>query len=124
MEYMQIRGYKIWENPNTYGQDLIAEGSKGKFYVECEVKTVWSGSVFPYDTLQLPERKSKFFDKPTLFFVWNKELSDALMFKSEDIKDLTPVEVSNKYIASGEMFYQIPLTLTGRVRMSKYETNT
>jgi hypothetical protein len=46
------------------------------------------------------------------------------MFKSEDIKDLTPVEVSNKYIASGEMFYQIPLTLTGRVRMSKYETNT
>jgi len=46
------------------------------------------------------------------------------MFKSEDIKDLTPVEVRNKYVASGEMFYQIPLTLTGKVRMNRYETNT
>jgi hypothetical protein len=56
--------------------------------------------------------------------MWNNELSDALMFKSNDIKDLTPVEVRNKYVASGEMFYQIPLTLTGKVRMNKYETNT
>ena len=124
MEYMQIRGYEIWENPNPYGQDLIADASKGKFYVECEVKTVWKGEDFPFDSVQLPERKKKFFDKPTLFFVWNNELSTALLFKSNDIKDLTPVEVSNKYIASGEMFYQIPLTLTGKVRMNRYETNT
>ncbi len=124
MEYMQIRGYEIWENPNPYGQDLIAEGSKGKFYVECEVKTVWKGEVFPYETVQLPQRKSKFFTSPTLFFIWNNELSNALMFKSNDIKDLTPVEVRNKYVASGEMFYQIPLTLTGKVRMNRYETNT
>jgi len=121
---MQIRGYEIWENPNPYGQDLIAEGSKGKFYVECEVKTVWKGEDFPFDSVQLPERKKKFFDKPTLFFVWNNELSTALLFKSNDIKDLTPVEVRNKYVASGEMFYQIPLTLTGKVRMNRYETNT
>jgi hypothetical protein len=124
MEYMQIRGYEIWENPDPYGQDLIAEGSKGKFYVECEVKTVWKGEDFPFDSVQLPERKKKFFDKPTLFFVWNNELSNALLFKSNDIKDLTPVEVRNKYVASGEMFYQIPLTLTGKVRMNRYETNT
>jgi len=103
---------------------LIAEGSKGKFYVECEVKTVWKGEVFPYETVQLPQRKSKFFISPTLFFIWNNELSNALMFKSEDIKDLTPVEVCNKYVASGEMFYQIPLTLTGKVRMNRYEINT
>ena len=124
MEYMQIKGYEIWENPNTYGQDLIAEGSKGKFYVECEVKTVWDTDKFPFDTVQLPERKRKFFASPTLFFIWNKPLTSAILFKSEDIKDLTPVEVSNKYIASGELFYQIPLDKTGTVRMGRYETNT
>jgi len=124
MEYMQVKGYEIWENPNIYGQDLIAEGSKGKFYVECEVKTVWDTDKFPFDTVQLPERKSKFFTSPTLFFIWNKPLSSAIMFKSNDIKDLTPVEVSNKYITSGELFYQIPLDMTGTVRMGRYETNT
>jgi hypothetical protein len=124
MEYMQTKGYEIWENPNTYGQDLIAEGSKGKFYVECEVKTVWDTDKFPFDTVQLPERKSKFFSSPTLFFIWNKMLTSAIMFKSNDIKHLTPVEVSNKYITSGEFFYQIPLDMTGTVRMGRYETNT
>jgi hypothetical protein len=124
MEYMQTKGYEIWENPNTYGQDLIAEGSKGKFYVECEVKTVWDTDKFPFDTVQLPERKSKFFSSPTLFFIWNKMLTSAIMFKSYDIKHLTPVEVSNKYITSGEFFYQIPLDMTGTVRMGRYETNT
>ena len=50
MEFMQIKGYEVWENPNEYGQDLIAEGSKGKFFVECEVKTVWRGDTFPFDS--------------------------------------------------------------------------
>ena len=124
IEYMNIKGFKCWPNPDIYGQDLIAEGSKGKFYVECEVKAVWDGDRFPYNTVQLPERKSKFFDKPTLFFIWNKSITTAKMFKSKDIKSLTPVEVSNKYIASGELFYQIPLSMTGTVRMGRYETNT
>lgn len=124
MEFMQIKGYEIWENPNEYSQDLIAEGKKGKFYVECEVKTVWRGDTFPFDTLQLPERKSKFFNAPTLFFIWNKDLSCAMMFKSDDVKKLTPVEVPNKYVSSGEKFYQIPIEMTKIVRMSRYETNT
>lgn len=123
MEFMQIKGYEVWENPNEYGQDLIAEGSKGKFFVECEVKTVWRGDTFPFDSLQLPERKSKFFTKPTLFFIWNNELSCAMMFKSDHVKDLHPVEVPNKYVSSGELFYQIPLDRTKTVRMSRYETN-
>jgi hypothetical protein len=46
------------------------------------------------------------------------------MFKSDDIKDLVPVEVPNKYVSSGELFYQIPLNKTKTVRMSRYETNT
>ena len=123
MHCMERMGYKMRENPNIYAQDLIAQKGDNKFYVECEVKTVWTGDAFPYDTVQLPERKSKFFSAPTLFFIWNKDMTKAATFKSDDIKDLTPVEVSNKYMASGEMFYQIPLDM---VRFARYthETNT
>jgi len=123
MHCMERKGYKMRENPNIYAQDLIAEKDGNKFYVECEVKTVWKGDAFPYDTVQLPERKKKFFSKPTLFFIWNNDMTTAATFKSETIKDLTPVEVSNKYMASGEMFYQIPMDM---IRFARYthETNT
>ena len=123
MHYMERKGYKMRENPNIYAQDLIAHNGDNSFYVECEVKTVWKGDEFPFDTVQLPERKKKFFNKSTLFFIWNNDMTRAATFKSDDIKDLTPVEVSNKFLSSGEKFYQIPLEL---VRFARYknETNT
>ena len=123
MHWMERKGYKMRENPNIYAQDLIAQKGDNQFYVECEVKTVWKGDTFPFDSVQLPERKKKFFHKSTLFFIWNNDMTKAAMFKSDDIKDLTPVEVSNKYMASGEMFYQIPMDM---IRFARYthETNT
>ena len=123
-EHLQSLGCQVVPHPNRYAQDLMAKTEMNKFMVECEIKIVWKTDDFPYETVQLPERKSKFFASPTLFFIWNKTLSSAIMFKSDDIKHLTPVEVSNKYITSGEFFYQIPLDMTGTVRMGRYETNT
>ena len=61
--------------------------------------------------MQLPERKKKFFNSLTAFFIWNIDLSKAAMFWSKDVKTLDPVEVPNKYIAGGEYFYQIPLDM-------------
>ena len=43
MHCMERMGYKMRENPNIYAQDLIAQKGDNKFYVECEVKTVWTG---------------------------------------------------------------------------------
>ena len=59
--------------------------------------------------MQLPQRKQKFFDGKTKFFIWNKDLDTAVTFWDTDIDDLVPVEVPNKYIAKGEYFYQIPM---------------
>ena len=112
---MEKRGYIVTENPDQYAQDLIAEPSfisklDCRFLVECEVKAVWETGKFPYANVQLPARKQKFFDERTLFFIWSNDLSRAACFWSEDIKHLDTHEVSNKMMAKGERFFQIPLS--------------
>lgn len=97
---------------NRYAQDIIYTGPKGEqLFAECEVKRVWKGWDFPYDSVQLPERKKKFFDKPTLFFIWNEDQTRAATFWSHVIEDLEPVEVPNRYIYKGEYFFQVPLDM-------------
>jgi hypothetical protein len=86
------------------------------YYVECEVKAVWRDGNFPFPNVQLPYRKKKFFNKPTQFFIWNEDCSRAMTFWSHDVKDLEPVEVANKFVASGEKFYQIPMELVQEVQ--------
>jgi len=124
-KHLELTGHTVEPHPDRYAQDLIATKDGASIYVECEVKVVWSGSTFPYETVQLPQRKQKFFAQPTLFYIWNKQLDCAVTFLSEDIKDLTPVEVPNKYVYKGEYFFQIPLDLTNKVKVRiKDEANT
>jgi hypothetical protein len=105
--YYEGLGLKLQDNPDKYRQDLMCDD----YLIECEVKLVWETPEFPYDTVQLPQRKNKFFGRKTQFFIWNKDLTTAATFWSHDIKDLEPVEVPNKYVYKGEYFYQIPLAL-------------
>ena len=106
---LQKKGYTVCDNTDKYAQDLVAEKEGEMFLVETEVKNVWKGPEFPYDTVQLPERKKKFFKERTLFFIWNAELTHAIVFWSDDVKHLEPVEVPNKYRYKGEYFFQIPV---------------
>ena len=111
--YNEGLGQTLTDNPDRYRQDLVADSH----LVECEVKLVWDTDEFPYDTVQLPQRKAKFFDKLTKFYIWNKSLTRAATFWSDDIKDLEPVEVPNKYVYKGEYFFQIPLDMVEFVEL-------
>jgi len=114
--YLESLGYAVSEHPDRYAQDLIAYTRDNEFCVECEVKLVWEVSEFPYPNVQLPERKKKFFNAPTQFFIWNKPLEHAMTFWSHDVATLQPVEVPNKYVYSGEYFYQIPMDMVTKVK--------
>ena len=116
IECMTKYGYNVIDNPDRYAQDLIAKPTvisnlDFTFLVECEVKAIWKTKEFPYSDVQLPERKQKFFNERTLFFIWNCQLSRAACFWSQDIKHLPTYEVSNKMMAKGERFFKIPLSL-------------
>lgn len=83
-----------------------------KFNIECEVKRVWKNKEFPYESVQIPERKLKYaiLDKPTLFVMFNVDYSAYLVIKSADLVASPCVEVPNKYVYKGEKFFQVPLT--------------
>jgi len=114
--YLESLGYEVSEHPDRYAQDLIAFTPDSEFCVECEVKLVWETDNFPYPNVQLPERKKKFFNAPTQFFIWNKPMQHAMTFWSHDVATLEPVEVPNKYVYSGEYFYQIPMDMVTKVK--------
>lgn len=114
--YLESLGYEVDVHPDRYAQDLIATSPAKDFCVECEVKLVWDGEEFPYPNVQLPERKKKFFNVPTQFFIWNKPLQYAMSFWSHDVATLESVEVPNKYVHSGEYFYQIPMDMVTKVK--------
>ena len=107
--YNRGRGLSVEDNPNRYAQDLILSEDGCTWLGECEVKLVWDGSDFPYDNVQLPQRKEKFFKETTQFYIWNSTLTRAATFWSNEIQDLEPVEVPNKYVYKGEYFFQVPL---------------
>lgn len=109
--WLRGQGWETADHPDPYAHDLIAIKNDSLILVECEVKTVWEGMEFPFDTVQLPERKRKFLHPRAVFFIWNKSLDNAVYFWARDIEHLTPVHVPNKYIKEGEYFYQIPLNL-------------
>lgn len=123
--YLEAQGYTVSDHPNRYAQDLLFVDGMGQEYcAECEVKLVWNSMPFPYDTVQLPERKKKFFDRDTLFFIWNKPLTHAITFWSHQIKDLEPVEVPNRYVYKGEYFFQIPMAKTYMVGEAEDEVSS
>ena len=47
-------GYECQDNPDDFGEDLLVTGKGKKFYCEVEVKTVWHGTKFHFDSLHIP----------------------------------------------------------------------
>ena len=114
ISYFERRNRTAIVNPDDYGIDLIVDG---KFYCEVEVKHNWKGSKFPFNTVQIPERKSKFtvLDKPVMFMIINSEHTHALLMKGTDVSESPLKEVKNKFVSDGEMFYQVPIDKTIKV---------
>lgn len=100
----------VEDNCDKYGVDLLVKSTTGIEAVECEVKSVWRGYEFPFDTVQIPERKTKYANKNTLFFMTNRFKTRALIIKGQDLLDSPKKEVKNIYVKEGEYFFQVPLS--------------
>lgn len=110
--YWQSQGYMVEDNSDRYGPDLIVTThEEEKFYGEVEIKKVWSGKDFAYDTLQIPARKKKFLllERPCMFIVFNNEQTHGFLCTHSELAASPVVEVSNKYVRAGELFYQVPI---------------
>jgi len=113
-DYIGRSGLFVRDNPDIYGPDLIVyKGFKPLSFVEVEVKLVWKPeqNIFPWDTVQLPERKLKFLNLglPIEFFILRADLERAVFFPDTVVAKSPIKEVRNKYVKVGEMFCQIDI---------------
>lgn len=105
-----LKDSNIYENPNQYSIDLIIDRNNERFgYIEAEIKQIWISEQFPFDTIQIPKRKLKFTEEElnVYFCVFSKDLSYVAVITKEILLKSPLVEVSNKYIANGEYFFQV-----------------
>lgn len=81
-------------------------------YLETEVKLNWNTAPFPYSDVQWPERKWKYcsLGKPTIFMMFNHDLSEYLTAMGTDLLSSKLEMVRNKYIPYGENFFKVPTT--------------
>lgn len=111
--YMRICKHKqAIDNPDPYGIDLIIKNQNQlDSYCEVEVRTCWNNDTFPFSTVHVPERKTKLLtnDKPTWFVVVNTKQTHMLVCDAHTVLSAPLHEIPNRYIASNEYFYDVPL---------------
>lgn len=101
-------GYDCEENPDVFGVDLLVKGKGKEFNVEVEVKQVWHGLDFPYESVHIPARKAKFLSEPTVFMVFNSSLHAVAIINWKHVRAADMKTVSNHNIKQGERFFDIP----------------
>lgn len=110
--FKQFDNIKVKEHKNSRKVDLeLFLDGEHVANVETEIKRVWKGKEFQYNTIQFPERKKKFaeLEKPTLFIMWNATVRSYVVVTGADLKRSPLAEVPNKYMFKGEYFFQVPL---------------
>jgi len=110
-----VRNCKTIENPDRHAVDLLVYNHKDEHIFNCEVeiKTNWkAGEDFKYPDVNFLDRKAKYckLDKPTIFMIFNEDLSQYLTVKGSDVLSSPQEVVKNKYCYDGELFYKLPLT--------------
>jgi hypothetical protein len=107
------RGVKIDDHPNKYDIDLISDD--GTIRVEVEHRLNWNVPVFPYEEINVPERKAKFFSEGTThYIILSKDYKYIGFISASKIRKFIKPEFlkesKNRFVAEREYFYKIPRT--------------
>jgi hypothetical protein len=92
-------------NPDDYGIDLVSDTH---WTVEVEVRHSWTGHTFPFATLHLPYRKTKFAQPGAFFVVVNHERTHALVVNA-DVVAASPTSWKQTKYTEMERFIEIPM---------------
>lgn len=99
-------------NDDLYGPDIVVwKGFKPAYYIEVEHAKRWTKGSFPWPTVHIPERKSKFLNLGLSLEFWmlREDLKLSLVIPDVLVTPDRLMEVSNVNVRSGEQFYVIPL---------------
>ena len=111
--YLDTHNITLIDGKTRYSVDLITEDEKTQ--VEVEHRIVWKGDDFPYDTINIAERKRKFFiDGKVDYIILSDDYTRLGIIKADKIQkymvDEHLKESRNRFVLKGEFFYKIPIT--------------
>jgi hypothetical protein len=114
-DHLTLSGYDVTVPPENYGADLYAVKGQIRIYHEVEVSQAWKEKEHPFPRGSIPERKIRLarlhISEPLYFWMLRLDLKRALIFPGFRLRNRFLVEVPNRYIPEGEMFYRIPKSL-------------
>ena len=103
------------DNPDQYGVDLMYRDKM----IEVEIKQHWGlENYFPFQTVQIAQRKGKFADTNTEFWILNRYINRAIIIPSSALRKKYLKEVPNRYVKEGEFFYCIPVRLCEVIKLT------
>jgi hypothetical protein len=111
MEYFKRQKVALEPNQNKFGVDLIAKD--GSMSVEVEHRNSWQSVEFPFDTVNVPERKAKYFVENNVHYaILSKDYTQIGLIDGKTLRkyivDETLTECANKFVKQGEMFFKVP----------------
>lgn len=109
--YLAQYGLIVDDNTNRYGVDLVS--ADGSLQIEVEHRLPWVDEEFPYNEINVPERKAKFFREGNVQYIILSRAYDRLgIITGKDIKqfivDDNLVVNPNKFVRNDEYFFKIP----------------
>jgi len=108
-DWLTLKGYSVWVNPDDYGIDLIGEKNGRKLGWEVEVKHNWRGKRFPFTSVHISARKKKFCEPNHHFIMLNHERTIFLTVSAPDFVTCKVVTKDTIYTEK-EQFVEIPLS--------------
>lgn len=125
--HLTLSGHEVTVPPENYYADLYSTFLGVKMYHETEVSRGWKDNEHPFGLGSIPERKIRLVNahkincEPLFFWMLRLDLGRALVFSGSRMIDQYLVEVPNRKVAKGELFYRIPKHLGKEFDLLKQE---
>jgi len=105
------RGVTLVDHPNKYDIDLISQD--GSIRVEVEHRLNWDSPDFPYEEVNVPERKAKFFEAGnTHYVILSRDYKYIGFISATEIQKFMKPEYlkesRNRFVSECEYFYKVP----------------
>jgi hypothetical protein len=119
--YLQEQGHKLKDDVEKYYCDIEGEDGHGW---EVEIKYSWRGE-WPasWEDVRIPHRKKRLIDKKgeenITFYVLNSMCEQAWEIPGSVVSEAEVVEVSNKFVPKGELFYSILVSQAKKIFLTR-----
>jgi len=115
--YLQREGHALLDDEEKYSCDI--EGKDGQGW-EVEIKYSWGRKWPPsWRDVRIAYRKKKLLERKgsenITFYVLNSMCEEAWEIPGQAVSEAEVVEVSNKFVPRGELFYSIPVSKVRKI---------